>query len=155
MSSYQNNQGPYNRIPEAGTTQEIESWGLIEAARRIADSIAAGDYEDKAVRDDRRDALRRNWRLWTIFQAELTSQSGDQFPEDIRLNMLTLCQFIDKHTVKCIETPDADDMRVFIDINRNIAAGIAAMPKPETPNSVVKTETATVQTENKPFNAEI
>lgn len=141
MDPYQNNQSPYDRIPKDGDApQKTESWALIEAARRIADSITAGEDNEKETREKRREALRLNWRLWTIFQAELTTVD-DSFPNDIRINVLTLCQFIDKHTVACLADPIAEKMRVLIDINRNIAAGLAAMPEnqAEAPTAPVTT----------------
>jgi len=141
MDPYQNTQNTYNRIPDGESAQKTESWALIEAARKIADVITAGDDNDKEVRKKRREALRLNWHLWTIFQAELTT-ADENFPEEIRINVLTLCQFIDKHTVACLAEPTADKMRILIDINRNIAAGLAAMPE-ETENSASSNAPAT------------
>ncbi len=130
MTTYTNTQGTYNRLPEGESSQRIQSWALIEAARKIALSIEAGADNDREVRKKRREALRLNWHLWTIFQAELTT-ADENFPDDIRINVLTLCQFIDKHTVTCLAEPLADKMSVLIDINRNIAAGLASMPLDE------------------------
>jgi len=105
-------------MPQEGNPRATEAWALTESGRRLALASRGG-------RDSMRDALRLNWRLWTIFQADLTValESQDQ-PSDIHVNMLTLCQFVDKHTVAALGDPTPERLRVLIDINRNIAAGL-------------------------------
>ncbi|MBL4615608.1 MAG: flagellar biosynthesis regulator FlaF [Magnetovibrio sp.] len=120
------NQTGYSSIPQANSPRMTEAWALIEAARRIAVALqdAEGrDMSDPKVRAALREPLRLNWRLWTIFQAELLREDTD-LPEDIRVNMLTLCNYVDKHTVKCISQPTAENIAGLIDINRNIASGL-------------------------------
>lgn len=108
----------YGTVPQAGMPEYTEAWALIEAARRMAEAPTAED--PKAAM---RDALRLNWRLWTIFQAELTAGTS-KVPEEVRVNMLTLCKYIDQHTVGAIPFPTEQKMKVLIDINRNIANGL-------------------------------
>jgi flagellar protein FlaF len=76
-------------------------------------------------RDAYRAALRLNWRLWTIIQADVSAEDSP-LPEEIRQNILSLSVFIDRQTVKALADPDASKLRVLIDINRNIAAGLMA-----------------------------
>jgi flagellar biosynthesis activator protein FlaF len=97
--------------------RDIEAQALLEAARRL-DAAMTG-----VARDDYRAALRLNWRLWTIIQADVSSD-GSPLPDEIRRNILSLSVFIDKHTVKALADPDERKLRVLIDINRNIAAGL-------------------------------
>ena len=123
MSSHQDQINKYERVPEPGSPAKTEGWALLETAKRLATAIVHGPDTNKETREFRKKALRLNWRLWTIFQAELTVETCT-VPEEIRLNMLTLCKFIDKHTIGCLAAPTADRMRVLIDINRNIAAGL-------------------------------
>lgn len=116
----------YSSTPQANSPRMTEAWALIEAARRIAVALeeAAGhDMDDPKVKASLREPLRLNWRLWTIFQAELLREDND-LPADIRVNMLTLCNWVDKHTVKCIAEPTAENITGLIDINRNIASGL-------------------------------
>ena len=105
-------------MPQEGNPRATEAWALTESGRRMALASRGG-------REAMREALRLNWRLWTIFQADLTVaiETQDQ-PSDIHINMLTLCQFIDKHTVAALGDPTPERLRVLIDINRNIAAGL-------------------------------
>jgi len=117
-------------MPQEGNPRATEAWALTESGRRLALASRGG-------RDAMREALRLNWRLWTIFQADLTvALEGESEPREVLVNMLTLCQFVDKHTVAALSDPTPERLRVLIDINRNIAAGLReslAREKPEEP----------------------
>ena len=130
MSSQQDQISKYNRVPEAGQPAQTEAWALLETAKRLATAIVHGNDDNKETKEARKDALRLNWRLWTIFQAELTQDRPDLDPE-IHHNMLTLCQFVDKHTVGALLKPTAEALSVLIDLNRNIASGLLDMPEDE------------------------
>jgi flagellar protein FlaF len=128
MPPYENQVKKYERRPQGGNPAQSEAWALIEAAKRMAVSITYDAGDAKATKDARKASLRLNWRLWTIFQAELTAERSD-VPEELRINMLTLCKFIDKHTVGALVNPTPESMTVLIEINRNIAAGLAQIPQ--------------------------
>ncbi|MDX9861804.1 MAG: flagellar biosynthesis regulator FlaF [Rhodospirillales bacterium] len=70
-------------------------------------------------------AARLNWQLWTIIQSELLSVDCP-VPADIRQNVLSLANFIDKHTVGFIGAPEARKLDVLISINRELAGGLYA-----------------------------
>lgn len=99
------------------TARQTESRALLEAARLMDESMNGDD------RDAYRAALRLNWRLWTIIQADVSSEEST-LPDDIRSNLLSLSVFIDKHTVSALAEPVGRKLRVLIDINRNIARGL-------------------------------
>ena len=128
MSSSQDQVSKYQRVPEAGQPAQTESWALLEAAKRLATAIVQGNDDDKETKEARKAALRLNWRLWTIFQAELTQDRPD-LDSELHNNMLTLCQFVDKHTVGALLKPTAEALSVLIDLNRNIASGLLNMPE--------------------------
>ena len=130
MTSQENKLKNYERVPIAGQPAETEGWALLEAAKRMASAIVSGPQDDKTTIENMKHALRLNWRLWTIFQAELLDETCD-VPDEIRINMLTLCQFVDKQTVKILAKPSADAMVPLVDINRNIAAGLMNLPERE------------------------
>ncbi len=115
----------YDQRPIAGNPTRTEAWALVEAAKRMTLSLTSHPNDEKKSKQERRQALRLNWRLWTIFQAELTTDRSE-VPPELRINMLTLCKFIDKHMVAAMVKPTAEMMNVLIDINRNIAAGLVA-----------------------------
>lgn len=102
------------------SARDTEAQALLEAARRL--DAAAGSEDN---RDAYRAALRLNWRLWTIIQADISSE-GSPLPDEIRQNILSLSVFIDRHTVKALAEPDRGKLNILIDINRNIAAGLMA-----------------------------
>lgn len=117
----------YSNIPTPGNPRATEAWALTEAARRIATAQAAGD-EDALLT-----AIRLNWRLWTIFQAELSSGEC-QLPLDLRQNMLSLSNFVDKTTVDIIADPGIGKAAdILVTINRHIAAGLFSIPSGEAP----------------------
>jgi flagellar protein FlaF len=104
-------------IPREGNPRETEAWALTEAARRMA--VAA-----RGTPEDMRAALRLNWKLWTIFQAELTGQIEAGEASETVVNMLSLCQFVDFHTVGALGEPSAAKLEALVNINRNIAGGL-------------------------------
>jgi flagellar protein FlaF len=103
---------------QGGSPRETEGRALMEAARRLA--IAKDNPGDEAALVD---TVRLNWRLWTIFQSEVTELEID-LPDELRNNMLTLCNYIDKRTVEILSDPKPEMLDVLININRNIAAGL-------------------------------
>lgn len=110
----------YSNIPQPGNPANSEAWALIEAARRMAESVNH-EIAPAAMRD----ALRLNWRLWTIFQADLSLEES-KVPDEIRANMLSLCQFIDRFTVEALMNPEKHHIDTLVNINRNIASGLLA-----------------------------
>ncbi|TCS63001.1 flagellar biosynthesis regulator FlaF [Varunaivibrio sulfuroxidans] len=114
----------YGNVPNSGNPRYTEAWALIEAARRMSDAADKQTVDDKAARDLVRETLRLNWRLWTIFQTELSLEDDGAVPVEIRQNMLSLCNFVDKHTVETISSPHPEKVMVLVEINRNIASGL-------------------------------
>ncbi len=145
MSSQENKLKSYERVPVAGQPAQTEAWALLEAAKRMASAIVSGPQDDKATKENMKHALRLNWRLWTIFQAELLDDTCT-VPDEIRVNMLTLCQFVDKQTVKILAGPTPEIMVPLIDINRNIAAGLMNLPERASEEAVAPTPAPDGQT---------
>jgi flagellar protein FlaF len=110
---------------KGGNPRETEGRALLEAARRMSEAQNAPE-DATALRS----AARLNWRLWTIFQAEL-SQPDCQVPVDLRSNMLNLCNFVDKRVVEVLANPKPDLLDALISINRQIAAGLLTAPGAE------------------------
>jgi flagellar protein FlaF len=120
-NAYQNSS--YDQVPQPGNPTYSEAWALVEAARRMAAPIQFGSLDDPANLAKLREALRLNWRLWTIFQTELSLEDGP-VPTSIRESMLSLCNFVDKHTVDTLSNPTAESVATLIEINRQIANGL-------------------------------
>lgn len=74
-------------------------------------------------RDELLSALRRNWRLWTIFQVNLVDAQCP-LPAPVRGNLIGLSNFIDRHTASLLASPDPAQVEVLVNINRQIAEGL-------------------------------
>lgn len=124
--SYKSAVNSYEQTRRKGANpRETEGRALLEAARRMAEAQQApGD--GSALRS----AVRLNWRLWTIFQAEI-SQPDCPMPAGIRSNMLNLCNFVDKRIVEILAEPKPELADALININRQIAAGLLTNPSGE------------------------
>lgn len=106
------------------SARQTEARALLEAARKLDEAAGSDD------REVYRAALRLNWRLWTIIQADVSSENSP-LPQEIRHNILNLSVFIDRHTVGALAEPSDQKLRVLIDINRNIAGGLMTDPPAE------------------------
>lgn len=102
--------------------QAAEGWALIEMARRLEDARKRNDAEDVVL-----GLVRTNWRIWTMFQAALLDPECT-VPQEIRENLLSLSNFIDKRSVELISDYSADKITVLVNINRQIGAGLMGNP---------------------------
>jgi flagellar biosynthesis activator protein FlaF len=124
MSSPYANRTYSQATQQPGAPRETEGRALLEAARRMDEACASGNETEMRV------AARLNWRLWTIFQAEL-SDDKSTVPLDLRANMLNLCNFVDKRIVAVLAAPSAEQFKVLINVNRQVAAGLLAQGEQE------------------------
>ncbi len=119
--------------PQPGNPARSEAWALLEAARELS-RTQSGPVDLFLT------ALRRNWRLWTIFQASLL-EPDCPMPAEIRGNLLGLANFIDKRTAELLVKPEPGRVDALININVQIGegllagarAGAAASQSPEPP----------------------
>lgn len=101
--------------------RELEASVLMRAAQLLAD---VQHHWDAPGLNDRLDqALRHNMRIWTLFQAELTS-ADNPLPPELRSNLLSLSAFIDKRSFEVMADPNPAKLDILISINKNIAAGL-------------------------------
>lgn len=111
-------QGKYRSVPAGGNPRETEAWALTESARRMSMGQSASvDIEEFLA------AVRLNWRLWTIFQADLSLEDCE-VPLEMRQNMLALANFVDSRSVEIISTRNRDLASALIAMNRNLAGGL-------------------------------
>lgn len=103
---------------ENAPAQAAEGWALIEMARRMENARQKPDDINNILIQSR-----LNWRIWTIFQSELVDPDC-QVPKEIRENLLSLSNFIDKRSADIISNPNAGKLAVLININRQIGAGL-------------------------------
>ena len=105
--------------------REIEAAALTHCALLLKDCHdhwGAPDH-DAALNE----ALRSNQMVWSILQSELV-KDDNPLPIDIRQNILTLSVFIDNRIIQVMADPEPDKLRIIIDINLNLAAGLRGSP---------------------------
>ena len=114
----------------ATTTRELEANALFKAARKLEACQQSWDASDRAARCV--EALQYNQRLWTFFQSEL-ARPDHQLDRQVRQSLLTLSVFIDRRTFEIMASPEKEKLQALIDINRNVAAGLATKPPQDSP----------------------
>jgi len=125
MSQIRSNQAYRSSQKLGAGARQTEARALLEAARLLSEASGESDTDGEY-----RSALRLNWRLWTIIQADIASEENP-LPSEIKANIMSLSIFIDKHTVGALAEPDLGKLSVLVDINRNIAGGLMTMPEEE------------------------
>jgi flagellar protein FlaF len=100
--------------------REIEAQALLKAARQLR------DVQNNWVGPDRNmhNALLFNRRLWTIFMSAAEANDNPQ-PLQVRQNIANIAVFVMSQTVEMQLHPDPAKLKSLIDINCNIAAGLA------------------------------
>ena len=115
---------------DTGTTGEprnVEVYALREIARRLEVARETPDKEAELLQ-----VVRLNWRLWTIFQVSLL-EVDCPVPETIRRNILSLANFVDKHSADIIAAPAPSKLDMLIRLNHDLADGLSgsgAEPQP-------------------------
>ena len=107
------------------SSRELEAAALFKAARMLDDSRQQWGTAEAPQRLN--EALRHNLRLWTLFQAEL-ARPDHEMPIDMRVRLLKLCAFIDRRTFELLARPEPEKVQVLININRQVASGLAVTP---------------------------
>ncbi len=135
----------------ASSPQQVEAWALIELAGRLDRAAKSGD------KDQLLEAMRLNWRVWTIFHGELANPEHT-VPLSVRENMLSLCRYVDKRSIEIIRNPKPELVEVLITINRHIGNGLLGNPGEEdtaTMNAAInEAEGSNTQSETTPAPAE-
>jgi flagellar biosynthesis activator protein FlaF len=103
-----------------GTARELEAQALLMAARKLQDVQTSWTGPDPKMHK----ALLFNRRLWTIFLAAVESNDNPQ-PLEVRQNIANISVFVLQQTIAMQTDPDPAKLKPLIDINCNIAAGLA------------------------------
>ena len=100
--------------------REIEAQALLKAARQLQDVQTNWTGPNKNMHN----ALLFNRRLWTIFMSAAETDDNPQ-PLEIRQNIANLALFVMQRTIEIPLNPDPTKLKSLIDINCNLAAGLA------------------------------
>jgi flagellar biosynthesis activator protein FlaF len=100
--------------------REIEAQALLKAARQLQEVQNNWEGPSKTMHQ----ALMFNRRLWSIFMSAAESNDNPQ-PLNVRQNIANIGVFVMKQTVDMAVNPDPAKLKPLIDINCNLAAGLA------------------------------
>jgi flagellar biosynthesis activator protein FlaF len=107
------------------SSRDLESTALFKAARLLQECQDRWDEPGHQERFEH--ALRYNQRLWTLFQTELARPDHEMIPS-LRRDLLQISSYVDKRTFELMAVPDREKLGVLIEIDRNIASGLAVRP---------------------------
>jgi flagellar protein FlaF len=105
---------------QTASPRELEAGLLLKAASRLQAVIDGWDR----TKTDLDDALLYNRKLWTIFLDSAMS-ADNPLPTEIRQNIANLGVFVMSQTVSVIADPRPERLNSLININRELAAGLA------------------------------
>lgn len=112
----------YKAISEKiASPRSTEADLLLEAAIRL--QKIQDNWESNNI-NELNEALRYNRMLWTIFISTVT-KSDNPLPQAIRQNVANLGIFVLKHTIAILAEPKPEKISTLIEINRNLATGLA------------------------------
>ena len=112
----------YARAVQASApAREIEAQALLKAAKQLQD-VQTHWAEVGQERIDA--ALRFNRQLWTIFLSAAQNDENPQ-PMEIRRQIANIGIFVMNQTIEMQIAPEPKKLSSLIEINRNIAAGLA------------------------------
>ena len=115
-----------SELDQTSDPRKVEIFALREIAQRLASAQKNPENEDEMLH-----AVRLNWRLWTIFQVSLL-EADCPLPEMIRNTILSLANFVDKHSADIIAAPAPTKLDVLIRLNHDLADGLSgAAPAPQ------------------------
>jgi flagellar biosynthesis activator protein FlaF len=108
--------------------REIEAAALTRCAILLSD--CQKNWDDPNRDNNLSEALRINQRVWSIFQSELTNKDNP-LPKQLKEHILSLSVFIDKRIIQVMAHPVPEELKILIDINLNLAAGLRSKPAVE------------------------
>jgi flagellar protein FlaF len=112
----------YKNVSEKiSSPRSTEADLLLDAAIRL---MRIQDNWESKNPSDLDDALRYNRMLWTILISTVT-KPDNPLPQAIRQNVANLGLFVMKHTIAILVEPKPEKISTLININRNLAAGLA------------------------------
>lgn len=116
----------YESVSQATMSgREVEAAVLTKAARKLGE--CQDNWNAPNCQEKLEEALKFNQRIWSIFQSEL-SREDHELPQKIRLDILRLAAFIDRRIFETLADPSPDKLKIVIDINNNLAAGLRSKP---------------------------
>ena len=118
------------------TLRETEAQALLRCALRLEEA-----QREEVGYFDYCFAVRQNQKLWTVFQASLMD-ADCKLPAGLIDTLKGLSIYIDRRSLRCIGEFDKALLKVLIDINKQIAAGLMQRAEGENPAQAVPAQQA-------------
>ena len=119
---YKNSLSSYQKVEQATLSgRETEARVLTKAAvmlKYCQDNWDAADRREKL-----HEALDYNQRIWSLIQGDIMDEHNP-LPRNIKENILNLSVLIDKRIFNVMAYPAPEKLKIIIDINLNLAAGL-------------------------------
>lgn len=112
----------YAKVAQAAQPpRELEALVLMKAAAHLQ-----GIHDDWEHRQaELNEALTYNRKLWTILVTSATEQDNP-LPIPLKQNLANLGIFVFRHTMSLMSAPAPERLRILVEINRALAAGLRA-----------------------------
>lgn len=105
--------------------RELEGRVLLKAAKMLQD---LHDGWEQANSDLIEATLKYNRQIWMMFyDTAIENREGDR-PNDLRSNIINLANFIFKREGEIMGSPAPEKLKILININREVAAGLMGNP---------------------------
>jgi flagellar protein FlaF len=128
MSEPNEQHGAYNTQQRHNeSTRDVEARALLASASKLEEARKPGTPLPFYT-----NALQKNQRLWMIFYVALCD-AENSLPLELKRNLLNLCNFINKHSLRALPKYQPDLLKTLIDINRRVAAGLNSRLKMSEP----------------------
>lgn len=112
----------YARMQRMNSTpREIEAEALTLGAHKLIHCRDNWESEERKILLT--EALKFNQKLWTIFQANLSS-AKNLLPENLKINLLKLSLYVDRQIFQIMAFPSPDKLTSIININLSLAEGL-------------------------------
>lgn len=104
-------------------SRDIDARALLICASQMQACVDQAGSDFKAYGD----AVRRNQKLWTIFQVAISDPEND-LPKDLKSNLFNLSRYVDKTSFTAMTSYNESALKSLINVNRIIATGLAKKP---------------------------
>jgi flagellar protein FlaF len=122
LTVYKNSLEAYQKVEQATISgRETEARVLTKAGVMLKQCQDNWDAPDR--REKLHEALTYNQRVWSWIQGELLDENNP-LPKNIKENILSLSVLVDKRIFNVMAYPAPEKLKIIIDINLNIAAGL-------------------------------
>lgn len=112
----------YARVATTSASpRDIEAQALLKAANKLQDIVNNAD----ATFEQKNEALMFNRKLWTIFLSDALRDENNPQSIEVRQNIANIGIFVLTQTAALQISPQPEHIKPLIEINRNLAAGLA------------------------------